>query len=1557
INANHLDFSGTLNYGYDATNMVALNDATGDVTGGSGLTGKADARFYGSVAQEFGGTFLLANANSYYYGGFGGQPNHVLNYNFDKNIVDSSATGPALNYQDDIDNPSDKTIPALAIDKKADNATYYESIDELFKDGPNLAIGDTKSLTLPAFGHHRYYQYSYQRNDNSIAWLDSNISHDVKIVRNLDSVVSLNFYVGMRGSDNRVFYQYGSDADGKKEGVTVYTGRFEDGNTAITAQYAGNTGSANRTFFRGESINIDPTYTSQVRTHRNDTGEYDNDELFGFMPKYLIGITWNKYLKNSFFNDDNIAEANGDTVYGRMIAGFETGRNFNGTMIGSIPTDASANATFTGKGGGFYGYKKPTINLYPYISKRETIVFNVAANVDFANKNIDFSIYNNCYYTTCTIKRKGLDFNATTSFTANDISTNVTTDNGLLAGTLDARFYGGAAQEIGGSFIMTGDDIYYYGTFATSSANFDGTDDSFSVSQLMHNDFTRHTFEDHYEFSEAVNIPYASFAKAASANESSRFVVRGSAVQQSDITDYVRQTKATSWNSAADVRKVRNISLARSETPAVALDFDADGKISAIEAYFGFNSYKSTVLADGATGVTANGAMNNTEYADAKTSNISANRSAFGFDANYMVYVNWNFVKTNRDSTNTLLADDIYKINGMMVAGIETQTMPNSGNDIAFNGRGKGNYGDKNADHAVTFRAYADVNFTNRTVEFATHDTACAVNACALDANTLSTLNFSKSLSYNMGENNIDSDLTIGDLSGKINTRFYGVGDDSGSEFAGTFSLNDNAHYYYGYFGIHEGGVIISAVANSIADVTIPEADRQPIAIPPNNAGGTPYPWLSLVIDDYKTVTVQGTAAYRTNNIVYTRATGQNDWTERDATDTLSVSKLTGAAARIKPNAYGNLSEITIYLDNDESYTISDKGHYSNTTFNKAFSKGDVSGHMSISRETSLFGFSPKNIYYIGWTLNKAILSDNDTVLEDNTYTKRGVLLVGSESKISQIPAKSYPAFDSLVKFSGKGRGYYNDASGVERRTKFNITANVDFHFKDVSLSTSYLYLCHTSCSYNTTLNFTTATPLSYGDANGNIISNNVSGAIKSRTYGEGSNVAAGNFTGTVDAKFYGVKASEFAGTFTLIDDEYNTHYGIFGTKAKFNSSTFSPVNPNLSQTTVVRTAAATGAVSPNASNTKTYEKYDSFFAAQQDAKNGVRYNNYPHHAVHTPALAAFREDTTRYQRVTADIGTAWDDDDIIAELSYAGNLYYASSSMRYRGADGRIYNAQVYGNNVTYGLNNTDNQLSGKPNFSSTTNNADKYHYFTGNNLQYTASPQLAKLYPSKVDTNLTVEKPDEFGFTAKYMAYIRWSVAEEKNDLWNDAGADSIYDIDGYMISGFETEHNTRGSDGKSSDDLPMTGQATFKGAGMGTYHAASRQSYRTNIGNVSATAKFADGTVDLTMSGTTCVVGLNSNACTDNAITSALPNLDVAEMTLTFAVGKNNMTAIAAETKGGMQGQIDARFYGQNRTGTGNQNAAKEFGGAFSFRDGDKSYIGIFGTSCEASGGVCP
>ena len=112
-----------------------------------------------------------------------------------------------------------------------------------------------------------------------------------------------------------------------------------------------------------------------------------------------------------------------------------------------------------------------------------------------------------------------------------------------------------------------------------------------------------------------------------------------------------------------------------------------------------------------------------------------------------------------------------------------------------------------------------------------------------------------------------------------------------------------------------------------------------------------------------------------------------------------------------------------------------------------------------------------------------------------------------------------------------------------------------------------------------------------------------------------------------------------------MIDGSGYTYYGAFGTKIDRAGSPFNHDYDHLSQTEVTRTGAGSGAVSPNRSDVRTYDKYDSFLKAREDAKNDVRHNGTPNQAVHTPAVAAFREDTTRYQRYTGAKNTPWSDD------------------------------------------------------------------------------------------------------------------------------------------------------------------------------------------------------------------------------------------------------------------------------------------------------------------------
>ena len=1575
INANHLDFSGTLSYKDADNNDAAINHANGTVNGGNALTGTADARFYGDKAQEFGGTFLLANISSYYYGAFGAQTaqyngDELKTYAVSKPVARLTLDEMAWN-RNDPNNPMQVTVPDFEIPTDKNN-NAYTSIEALRSD-TTLTNNSVKSFTLPVLGPNRYYRWDYQRDDTSIAWSNSNIDKTGNIVTNTDSVVTINYHVKDDNGTNRVYYQGGAGT----EGIVLYRKTFDVDGNEITNRYAANTGADKRTFFKGAIIGLDSNVTNLMHLYKGNESGHGWIDFVGFKPDNIVVFRWYMSEDKGLLGEDNL-EAKTDTNFGQAIAGLETGKNFGSSAFGAIPT--SGNATFAGKGTGSYGYELPQYNGST-LSKREQIDFNMAANVDFDSRNINLSAYNSCYTTTCTIKRKGLNFNVNLGFdnsgdNVNNMSAPITTSNGLLEGTLDARFYGNVAQEFGGSFALIGtgeNKIYYYGIFA-GNQTFDGTTDSFSVNIIP----DRKGFEQHYNYPEATNIPYASFAKATGANDASQFVLRGSAVQKHDVTNYVRNATTSDWDSAtdADLSKVRDINVAGSKTPALALDFDETGNIAAIEAIFGFNSYKATELAGGATDISANGTISNADYADAQTSHINADREAFGFKSDYMVYVSWDFTKNSREATN--IADDIYDIGGMMVAGLETQNIPTSGNIINFIGAGKGNYGDKDADHAVSFKTIAEVNFGNRTVAFEASQTACVVGACTLDADTLNTLNFTRALKYSAGVNSAGQTIRVASsLVGPLYARFYGVGDDSAREFGGTFAVRDSTRYYYGAFGADKKGLRNASLASEVNVITI--TPTQPIAIATKADGTTPYASFreSILDSDNNTdriFTLHGGAVYGGHNTNYSRTAGQN-WHATDVITEFSVTNLSDASASITVNGDEKISDLTIGLD-EKSYAVAAGATPNSAEFKQIIDGGDdgATGELLVSRHDNVFDFWPNNMLYVNWDLSKETLSDDNDVLSDKTHTTRGMMIVGIESEISAIPNKNYPFLDSYGEFIGKGRGYYNSALGVSSTTLFVMTVNVDFTNQMVSLASSNTRLCNslefTSCSSNSMFDFSTGeTPISYKDGDG-VISNNISGNIAS---------ADDNFEGKIDAHFYGASANEIGGTFAMIADDNGHYYGAFGAELKNDNSFEDPFNRAYDGDdtgAVTRVNKKNWSRSPNDNgkqyDSKTYVKYDSFLKAQSEIKGGQ--NRY----VHTVGLAAIREDTVRYQRY---IGKDWTDASTDKEtITVVANLNNATSYIKYYGAlpeQGRVQDFRIFSYKRTNSVGVRGAQLgTGHGEFyrlydandteeKRTKHNLDldagDYHYITASDP---IKHSFGKLHSSNIAGNLTLMRPNEFGFQAKYMAYIRWTLTRDVEDFGQTAGHSEGFDVDGYMVSGFQTEHNTSINDGGvegSADDLPITGNATFKGKGMGTYHAAMGQGYRTSF-NANAEVDFAAGTVGLTLNGTSCVAGLDSNTCNDAAIITALGNdgLDIDATNtnqLTFTQGENNITGVAAETKGGMNGQIDARFYGQNRTGANKQNAAKEFGGAFSFRDGDKSYIGIFGTSCEATGGVCP
>ena len=327
------------------------------------LSGTLDARFYGGMNEELGGTFMLTNASteSYYYGVFGAKAEDL----FDKNDL----TGlNASNLADKVDN----------------------------------------LLAIP---------------------------HSVGLAKiTADSTISINKF-----TDAVIVFDY--DEDGNfvsDEGLQLY---FTDKKYEVMTGI----GTDNTT------ITNDSTATNNGTTSNDADAPISlmfsrADSYFGVAAQYMALVHWQ-------VNDDDGAGNTTYHSYAYGITGFET-------IDAAIPnpiTDTGA-VNFGGKGGGFYS------GATDYATQ-----FTATASVNFYTKNVTISSSstmkcgdNSSDFASCTPESATdmLDFTtATISYTDNNISGNVAlTNDTTFGGTIDARFYGPNAEELGGTFSMQSSD-------------------------------------------------------------------------------------------------------------------------------------------------------------------------------------------------------------------------------------------------------------------------------------------------------------------------------------------------------------------------------------------------------------------------------------------------------------------------------------------------------------------------------------------------------------------------------------------------------------------------------------------------------------------------------------------------------------------------------------------------------------------------------------------------------------------------------------------------------------------------------------------------------------------------------------------------------------------------------------------------------------------------------------------------------------------------------------------------------------------------------------------
>ncbi len=186
-----------------------------------------------------------------------------------------------------------------------------------------------------------------------------------------------------------------------------------------------------------------------------------------------------------------------------------------------------------------------------------------------------------------------------------------------------------------------------------------------------------------------------------------------------------------------------------------------------------------------------------------------------------------------------------------------------------------------------------------------------------------------------------------------------------------------------------------------------------------------------------------------------------------------------------------------------------------------------------------------------------------------------------------------------------------------------------------------------------------------------------------------------------------------------------------------------------------------------------------------------------------------------------------------------------------------------------------------------------------------------LTLYFADKKDTDVSVAlKRDGFGFAtaSAYMASIRWS----------DNG---VY----YGIAGFETANITE------------TGNAIFKGQGIGTYSDGAT-SIATNF-DIIADVRFGEDSVTLS----------SSNTCTDS---STCKNTQRSHLNFSGKLSYKALENILASTANGiatkgdadnasLTGIADARFYGPT---------SEELGGTFRLSNSKDDYIGWFGSEFD-------
>ena len=340
------------------------------------------------------------------------------------------------------------------------------------------------------------------------------------------------------------------------------------------------------------------------------------------------------------------------------------------------------------------------------------------------------------------------------------------------------------------------------------------------------------------------------------AGDGNDFILQGLVVQGRQTENYTPGNDSFGWSRNSEII----LDVARITFPAVSVNFNEDGQMLGMTAYFANQSYGSTIgrntpLAqtrlDGTLSPSQDGTQDGTQTDIVDDTRIIVDRSSdfFGFangkDANYMAHIGWyierelsDYIDDETDDSDDDILSQSYVIRGSMIAGIETEAdaLPVSLAPIRFTGKGRGHYSYSDTlynntiiyNYATIFDVTADVDFTSQSVMVnSSGSKQCLISKS--DCNLADDFESSEEIAiefhtpvaigYSINDdaddmrraNHIDIGGAVAlvsddSISGKLDARFYGG---NARELGGTFAMfgGVNNSYYYGAFGAERGAI------------------------------------------------------------------------------------------------------------------------------------------------------------------------------------------------------------------------------------------------------------------------------------------------------------------------------------------------------------------------------------------------------------------------------------------------------------------------------------------------------------------------------------------------------------------------------------------------------------------------------------------------------------------------------------------------------------------------------------------------------------------------------